>query len=222
MCPSGARPGNALVEFVLCLPIIFFLTGLTVYMSFAMLARQQALVKVRHDLFTVANRDWPRMVGVNWSTPTPTVDLTGSGGDRPRGKGEELERLRPEVEPVTIARVTNNMARDFWQRVWSNLPGRHSIHATQTWESKGTMWNFLDHTAMADLHRDSSSWHWRHLDVWKIGRSGPWRDIFQAFYDNLQTDVAPHFKPTRDDLMQRWWHGSDILADEAAANQAGE
>ena len=58
-------PGNALVEFVLTLPIIFFMTGLTIYMSMAMLSKQQALVEARYRLYrTATNGYWPPMIGV--------------------------------------------------------------------------------------------------------------------------------------------------------------
>jgi len=213
----GARrraPGNALVEFVLTLPIIFFMTGLTIYMSMAMLSKQQALVEARHNLYQSAgNGWWTPMKLEGWD---PALATQGAGGqDRPRGYGEELDRLYPEVAPPTLSSTSNAKARDYWQRIWDNLPGRHEAHAEKSFETKGKMWDFIERPAKANHVRDSSPWHFFHLDAWKIARSGPLREIFDAFYNNLQATAAPHFDPTRKDIIDRWWHGRDILDDEA-------
>jgi len=223
-CSDGRRraPGNALVEFVLTLPIIFFMTGLTIYMSMAMLSKQQALVEARYTLYHAAgNGHWSPMKGVAWDD---TMDLgqQPEDGDMPRGSGEELDRLYPEVAPQTLASTSNGRATEYWQRIWDNLPGRHETRAEKSFETKGRMWDFIERPARANHVRDSNEWYFcrdsdRHinLDAWKIARSGPLREIFDAFYNNLQATAAPHFDPTRKDIIDRWWHGRDILDDEA-------
>jgi hypothetical protein len=206
--------GNALLEFVLTLPIIFFMTGLTIYMSMAMLSKQQALVEARYTLYrTATNGYWPPMKGVALSDTSYTN--SPRDGNMPRGFGEELDRLEPEVAPPTLASTSNGQAREYWQRLWTNLPGRHETRAQKSFETKGRMWDFIERPAKANHVRDSSPWHFFHLDAWKIARSGPLREIFDAFYNNLQATVAPHFDPTRKDIIDRWWHGTDILDDEA-------
>lgn len=213
----GARrraPGNALVEFVLTLPIIFFMTGLTIYMSMAMLSKQQALVEARYTLYrTATNGYWPPMIGVALNNTSYTN--APRDGNMPRGVGPELDRLYPEVAPPTLASTSNGQAREYWQRIWTNLPGRHETRAQKSFETKGKMWDFIERPAKANHVRDSSPWHFFHLDAWKIARSGPLREIFDAFYNNLQATAAPHFDPTRKDIIDRWWHGQDILDDEA-------
>jgi len=208
----GARRGNAILEFVLTLPIIFFLVGLTMYMSFGMLSRQKALVDARRALWRSAGHG--RWTNLKLEGHTPGV-VEDDGTNRPRGSGEELTRLRPDVEPDTIQRTTDADAREYWYRIWDNLPGRHEAHASRSFKTSGRMWNFIHRTTRAEHWRDSSPWHYAHLDAWKIARSGPLREIFEAFREHLETaSVAPHFEQTRDDIMNRWWHG-DPYEDES-------
>jgi hypothetical protein len=207
-------PGNALIEFILTLPILIFLTGLTIYMAMAMLTKQQVLVEARYHLYrTASNGYWPPMIGVDW-TDTSYVN-SPRDGDMPRGIGAELDRLHGEVAAPSLARSSNAQAQDFFNRIWTNLPGRHETKSSQSFKTQGHLWDFIDRTANANHVRDSSPWHFFHIDAWKIARSGPLKEIFDAFHNNLNGDVAPHFQPTRDDILKRWWHGTDILDDEA-------
>ena len=216
----GARRrarGNALLEFLLTIPIIVFVAGLTIYMSIAMLTKQQALVEARHNLYKLSHGGWSAMKLEGWD---PALTNPGAGGaNMPRGYGDDLDRLQPEIEPSTIARVSTPDARSYWERLWDNLPGRFQTESTKTFKT-APMWNFLDKSAQADHVRDSSAWHFNHLDAWKIARSGPLGDIFRAFRHSLTaTSIAPHVKPTRDDIYQRWWHAGDILSQEARNTQ---
>ena len=182
----AAHRGNALLEFVLTLPILFFLTGLTIYMSFGMLSKQKTLVDARRKLWQSAGRP------------------------EPRGTGEELARLCGDIQRRTLAHTTNRDAHDYWGRIRDNLPGRHEAHAKRSFADKvtGRMWTFIRKTTRAGHWRDTSPWHYHHLDAWKIARDGPLREIFQAFQQHLEmARFAPHFEPTRDDIMNRWWHG---------------
>ncbi|KPK48569.1 MAG: hypothetical protein AMK72_06620 [Planctomycetes bacterium SM23_25] len=207
-----ARRGNALLEFVLTLPIIIFMAGVTMYMSFAMLAKQQALVLCRRSLWASAGHGHWTSMKLEGTLPGMNED---DGTKRPRGHGEELDRLREDVEPETIATTTNPRAREYWFRIWDNLPGRHESEASQSFKRSGRLWNFIKRTAHADHKRDSSPWHFYHLDAWKIARAGPLREIFEAFHEHLEMETfAPHFEPTREDIMRRWWHGDDILQEE--------
>lgn len=187
-------PGNALLEFLLTLPIIIFVTGLTVYMSLAMLTKQRTLVEARHQLWHLAAR--------------------GAQG-APRGSGEELARLRPEVEPPTLSATTEPLALDYWQRLWSELPGRHETHSKKSFQTRGRMWDFIDKTAEANHVRDANSWRFFDVDAWKIARDGPLREIYNAFRDGLQTSrCADQFRPTRDDIYNRWFHEKGFYDDE--------
>jgi len=202
----GRRPraGNALLEFILTLPIVIFVAGLTIYMSMAMLTRQQTLVDARRVVLNASNTDngWSSMQLETW-LPGLRRNLRAN---LPRGTGEELERLRREIEPDTVAKTSNALARDYWNRIWINLPGRREVHTSRSFTTQGRMWDFIDKTATADRWADTSPWYFHDLDTWQIARSGPLEDIFKAFYNNLQGPVAAHFQPTRDDIIQRWWH----------------
>ncbi|MCX5683291.1 MAG: hypothetical protein NT049_06365 [Planctomycetota bacterium] len=218
----GARRragGNALLEFLLTLPIIIFVAGLTIYMSIAMLAKQQAVAEARTNLYKWSHGAWSPMKLEGWDS---SLNAPGTGGpNKPRGFGDDLDRLRPEIEPSTIAQVSNALVRDFWERSWDNLPGRYKTDSTKTFET-APMWNFIEKSASADHQRDSSAWHFDHFDLWKVARSGPLKEVFDAFRNNLQiNDVAPHVKPTRDDIYRRWWHADDILGQEGQNLQAG-
>ena len=209
-----AEAGNALLEFVLTLPIVIFMTGLVITMAMAMLTKQQTLVEARYHLWRAAGHGhWSDMKLEGW-VPAGSGGATADDGDMPRGTGEELSRLYDDVAPETVARTSDAQARDYFSRLWGNLPGRHKTEATRTFKTQGGLWDFIQRSATSDHFRDSSPWHFYHLDAWKIARSGPLREIFEAFRDNLQADVAPHFKPTRDDIILRWWHGNDILDEE--------
>jgi hypothetical protein len=208
----GARRkarGNALLEFLLTIPIIVFVAGLTITMSVAMLAKQNALVEARHKLYKMSQSGWSPMKLESWD---PGFSSPGAGGaNMPRGYGDDLTRLKPELEPSTIGRISNPDVCSFWQRIWDNLPGRLKTNSSKTFTT-APMWRFIQGPAEADHQRDSSTWSFWHIDAWKIARSGPLREIFQAFQNNLQMgQVAPQVEPTRDDIYKRWWHASDIL-----------
>jgi hypothetical protein len=212
-----ARPGNALIEFLLTLPIVFFLTGLVIYMAMAMLTKQQTVIQARDQL--VLN---------HWSWPPMELDPSWTGtsagnADHPRGGDDPaLDRLKPEVEPQTIAQVSSPQARDYWRRLWGNLPARQQTSVSKSFEAQGSMWNFLDKTATSDQFADQNEWRNFAIDCWKIARSGPLHPIFQSFWDNLgaggdvgRGGVMPNsddpFQRTRDDIINRWFHGGDIL-----------
>jgi len=209
----GVLRGNALLEFVLTLPIIFFVTGLIMYMSFGMLARQKALVDARRALWRSAGHgQWTNMRLEGY---TPGTLVEDDGTKRPRGYGEELDRLRPDVEPQTLAQSGNPKARDYWFRIRDNLPGRHEAKASRSFRTSGSMWKFINRTATAQHKRDTSPWHFYHLDAWKIARSGPLREIFGAFKEHLESaQVAPHFEQTRDEIIRRWFHGDAVLEED--------
>jgi hypothetical protein len=218
----GARRcarGNALLEFLLTIPIIVFVAGLTIYMSMAMLAKQQAVVEARANLYKWSHGAWSPMKLEGWDS---SLNAPGSGGpNKPRGYGDDLDRLKPEIEPSTIARVTNPDVRDFWERSWDNLPGRFKTKSTKTFKT-APMWNFIEKSADGDHQRDSSAWHFDHFDLWKVARSGPLREVFNAFRQHLQiNDVAPHVQPTRDDIYRRWWHAEDLMGQAGQNLQTG-
>ncbi len=200
---------------MLTLPIIIFMAGVTMYMSFAMLARQNALVACRRSLWHSAGHGGWTSMKLEGTVPGMDED---DGTQRPRGQGEELDRLQQDVEPETIARTTNPRGREYWYRIWDNLPGRHESKAEQPFKT-APLWNFIKGPARAEHKRDSSPWHFYHIDAWKIARAGPLKEIFEAFRQNLEMQTfAPHFEPTRDDIMRRWWHGDDILSEENQYN----
>ena len=201
------RPGNALLEFVLTLPILFFLTGLTMFLSFGMLSKQKTLVDARRAVWRSAGHGhWTAMRLEGHTTGVVEDD----GTNRPRGTGEELTRLRHDIEGEILAHTSDPDASDYWGRIRDNLPGRHEAHASRSFADKvtGNMWGFLRKRTRSEHWRDTSPWHFHHLDAWKIARSGPLSEIFEAFRRHLETaQVAPHFEATRDDIMNRWWHG---------------
>lgn len=218
-CRRRPRPGNALLEFVLTLPIIIFVTGLTIYMAIGMLTKQQTLVEARHRLFSSAGHGhWIPMNLEGWEPE----DFEDDGTQRPRGTGEALNRLRPDVEPHTIEKTDNALAVDFWDRIWGNLPARHEMHAHRSFETQGSLWNFINRSTHAACYRDSSPWHYAHLDLWKVARSGPLQVIYRAFKDNLEPDVAEHFEPTREDIINRWFHAGDAADEEEQDEDEGE
>ncbi len=217
--PRRARKGNALLEFILTLPIIIFMLGLTITMAMAMLTRQQAVVQARHDLWAAANGGWSPMNLEGWDpvqTPPPA-----NPGDMPRGTGAELDRLNADIGSTVQAATSNGAAQDYWSRIWGNLPGRHHMHAETSFTRQGSLWNFIDNTATSDHYRDSSTWHFYHLDVWQIARTGPVKPIFDAFQANLPPDVAPQYQATRNDIISRWFHASDILDPEGGVGSNG-
>ena len=177
----------------------------------AMLTKQQTLTECRRRLWASAGKGEWAPLKLEGFTPGIVED---DGTHRPRGSGEELDRLRPSLEPRTVASSTNPLARDYWQRLWENLPGRHQTEDSRSFQT-ARLWNFLRRSASAEHKRDSSPWHFQHLDAWKVARSGPLREIFQAFQENLEFEsFAPHVEPTRDDIMNRWWHGEPEYEDQ--------
>jgi hypothetical protein len=205
-CP-GRRPaaGNALLEFILTLPIVVFVAGLTIYMSMAMLTRQQALFEARHVLVNSANTDhgWSSMKLETW---LPGLNRPHPNENLPRGTGEELDRLRADIYNDTFGRCSNALARSYGDLIWSNLPGRREVNTSASFTTNGRMWDFIEKTATAYRTGDSSPWYYHDLDTWQMARASALQEIFKAFYNGLQGQVAPHFQPTRDDLIQRWWH----------------
>ena len=198
--------GNALIEFILTLPIVVFVAGLTIYMSTAMLTRQQALFEARHIILNSSNTDdgWSSMKGLE--TWLPGVGGHHANDNLPRGTGEELDRLRADIYNDTFAKCSSAAARDYGELIWSNLPGRRDVHTSASFTTSGRMWDFIEKTVTADRCGDTSPWYYHDLDTWQMARASALQDVFKAFYSNLQGSVAPHFQATRDDIVQRWWH----------------
>jgi hypothetical protein len=214
-----ARRGNALLEFVLTLPIIIFIAGLTLYMSIAMMTKQTAVVEARHKLWSTAHGGWSMMrIYTPAGTDAYQMGPRPDSGDMPRGSGEELDRLRPEVEPSTLATTSNALARQFWQDTWNNLPGRQHVEDKEKFEV-APMWNFIDTNTSSDHYRDSDVWKFYHMDQWRIARGGPVKEIFDAFNNNINigTPVPEPFKKTRDDIIKRWFHATNITTDTEGA-----
>jgi hypothetical protein len=188
-------------------------------MSVALLAKQTAVIVARQQLWSTAHGGWSLM---KVYTPAGTQGyLMGprkDSGDMPRGTGEELDRLRSEVEPPTLATTSNDMAKQFWQDTWDNLPGRQHTKHEETFEVT-PMWSFINTHASSDYYRDSSVWYYYHLDQWRIARGGPLKEIFDAFNNNINagTDVPEPFKATRDDIIKRWFHATNITTDKEGA-----
>lgn len=227
--------GNALIEFALTLPIIFFLIGLVMYMGLAMLTKQQSLVAARHNLWHAAAWYWPPMK-LEGYTPPANPSAPADAGDMPRGEGEDLARLlddlqKPPGPPSSWS--SNGAACNYWSRIWGNLPGRHHTEASRSFDpTAGPIYNWINRTATSEHFRDSSPWHFYHLDAWRIARSGPLNEVAAAFINTLQAHPAavepPKGQPypldfysgVRDQIIKRWWHGSDVLDDEGYGGAA--
>jgi hypothetical protein len=189
------------------LPIIMMLAGLTMFMSFAMLARQEALIDARYRVWSSANNNAWSLENLEGFDPVAWTPPAKVGyGSMPRGYGEELDLLRQDIDSKMLSTSDNSRADNFWQRLRDNLPGRSSINVSKQWQSTGQLWwAHLDHTATAAHFRDASEWRYYHLDAWQIARSGPLQDIYNAFNSNLNGQVFPYFQATRNDIMLRWW-----------------
>jgi hypothetical protein len=182
----------------------------------------------RHNLWHAAGWYWPPMQ-LEGYTPAADPTAPANAGNMPRGEGEDLARLledlqKPPGPPSSWS--SNGAARNYWSRIWGNLPGRHHTTASQSFETEGAMWNWIHKTATSEHFRDSSPWHFYHLDAWKIARSGPLNEIAAEFINTLLAHPAGQEPPkgqpydldfyngVRDDIIRRWWHGSDVLDDE--------
>jgi len=208
--------GNAILEFVLTLPILFFVTGLTMYMAIAMLTKQHAVLEARCNLWESGGWYWPPMK-LEGYTPLPVsspIPVPANAGDMPRGSGDDLAWLIPEIEPKILATTTNPEARNDWAQIRDNMPGRHQTHTSESFTTDGQMWNFIDKTASGDHYRDSSPWHYDHLDIWKIMRCEAAKEIWQDFYTHLYSPppmTSEPFYDTCHDILNRWFEAKDIL-----------
>jgi hypothetical protein len=199
------RRGNALIEFLLAVPILGFMMAFAVYMSFAMLTRQQVIIEARANLWHSVNNDaWSPMDLLTLVNPLSPPPAPQGWGNKPRGTGEELDRLVADIQGSVSNGMTNSKAIDYWFRLRDNLPGRSDIKVSRSFTTKGAVWDFIDHKAAGDHTRDSSAWHFPHLDAWEIARSGPLSEVFQAFEQHLDSTAAPHFEQTREDILTRW------------------
>jgi len=202
-----------MIEFLLTVPFVMFLAGLTVHTANGLLTKQRTILDARHQVYLA--RD-------SWSSANVDTSYDGSGsGDasRPRGTGESLDRLRSDIESDTLDQVSSASAVDFWNRVFGNLPGRQSAESTRSFETQGELYAFIP-TALTSDHRcDQNEWRFSDIDVWRIARSGPLQVVFAAFLDNLQGEVAAPFEKTRTDILDRWWRGQDALEEAQQADE---
>jgi hypothetical protein len=208
----GARRrmrGNALLEFLLTIPVIVFVAGLTIYMSMAMLAKQQALKEARANLWHDAQGGWSpmKLEGQDTSSPDPGV----GGKHMPRGYGEDLDRLEPDLQRAGVPRASGEEALKYWQRIWANLPARHETESTKTFKT-APMWNFIEASAKASHRRDSSPWYFYHLDAWRIARAGPLAELFGVFRSEFENASNQNsFESTRKEFFRRLFHAGDIM-----------
>ncbi|MCX5655428.1 MAG: hypothetical protein NTY65_12340 [Planctomycetota bacterium] len=201
--------GNALLEFLLTIPIIVFVAGLTIYMSIAMLTKQQAIKEARATLWHDAQGGWSPM---KLEGRDPTYPDPGVGGKHmPRGYGEDLDRLRPDLQRKGVPHVNGPEASNYWLRIWDNLPARHETESTKTFQT-APMWNFLATSADASHRRDSSPWYFDHLDAWRIARAGPLAELFGIFRLEFENSSGLNqFESTRKEFFRRLFHAGDIV-----------
>jgi hypothetical protein len=184
-------------------------------MSMAMLTKQKALKEARATLWREAQGGWSPM---KLEGRDPSYSDPGVGGKHlPRGDGEDLDRLRPDLQRVGVPRTVIGEASKYWPRIWDNLPARHETESTKTFQT-APMWNFLETSADASHKRDSSPWYFYHLDAWRIARAGPLAEFFGVFRAEFENSSnLNQFESTRKEFFRRLFHAGDIMSQ----NQGG-
>jgi len=203
------RPGGAMVEFLLMIPILLFIMALGGYMALGMRTKQDTLVRSRYDLWRNINQwwhDWDDAVAY-WSDWDPTasgpIGTPVDTSNRPRGSGEALEYLYKEAGDDAYGMTDNAQAQAFFRTIWNNLPGRHVVRRGRTLEAAEIV-RFLSSEIRGRHQMDSSTWPIAHLRLWYFAQYGPMQEINGIFHDEL-ADVPDEFKRVRDEVLHNWF-----------------
>ena len=217
-----------MAEFVLVLPIIFFVGALAVYLSRGLWIKEETQTTVRYELWHQArrssvdlDRDSPDYhhdgwwhAGGRWSSMDPDangpIGSGAHGGNRPRGIGDELRYFYENAGQDAHAASTNAQADDYFRRVWNNLPGRHHRRETVAFRTDAPALRTFNRDVSTDYYHDSVSWTNRQEPPWRIAQSGPMREIKEIFETHL-AGVPDEFFRMKQEVLHAWFEERWLL-----------
>ncbi len=206
--------GQAMIEFLLTLTIMLFVVAFAIYLAMGLWGKEATHIEVRHRLWRQSDRSWWHHDAGSWSgwdgDANGDVPSGARGGDRPRGRGESLDYLYDEAGREAEFVTRNNEAKDYFRRIWNNLPGRHHRRVSHRFETGSRAFSWMDGTVASDYFHDSVSWTHDQEPPWLIAMYGPMSEIETEFKSHLD-DVPAPFRRMRDEVYHAWFEEEWLL-----------
>jgi hypothetical protein len=217
-----------MVEFVLLLPLIILVCGLSMYLAMGLSTKEDLVVHTRYkvwrdaqDTYMMPNWFWrDDLNDGTWSPYDPTANGqagTGTGNpdaNRPRGTGDALAYALTNAGDAAYSAANNNAAQDLFNRVWNNLPGRYDVKQNVYFSSATPLYSYLNGTIYSELQNDTADWTHGQLPLWIIAQSGPMQQINSIFTNTLGQNAAnlpEPFQRMGEEVLHGWFAESYMM-----------
>lgn len=207
--------GGAMVEFLLMLPILFFIIAMAVYLGKGLFIKEETQIDTRYRLWRQVRRSWWHHDDSSWSAwdgdANGDIGTGAASGDRPRGEGEAIEDLYDNAGRHAMAVSNHPDATDYFKRIWNNIPGRHHRQRGKWFDVEGEAFRWMEHRVETDYYCDSASWTHGQEPAWLIAQYGPMLEIKTAFETHL-ADVPAEFRRMREEVFHAWFEEEYLLS----------
>ena len=224
------RPGAAMVEFVILLPIIILIIGLSMYLAMGLAAKENLVVQTRYLAWNHSQGDtndpgtWP-------SFDPNATGAAGSGTsnedpNHPRGTGDALNYALANAGQQAESSISNNSAQDLFNRVWNNLPGRNDAIKNDDFEKAPPAFKYLNGNIYAELQLDTADWvhgqnayyvfdpsqtfqvqpgDSRQLPRGALAQYGPMQQINTIFSQTFGSNLPQPFQRMGQEVLHGWF-----------------
>jgi len=226
-------PGAAMVEFVLLLPIIILITGLSMYLALGLSTKEDLAVHTRYqvwrdlqDSYMSPTWWWRDDMGgdpnsTRWDGTWSPGDLTANGApgtgcgtqSQPRGTGDALDYVLANAGQEADSFTSNPAAQQLFNLAWNNLPGRYDVRQSVDYESATPLYKYLNGNIYCELQIDTPDWTHGQLPLWVIanGQDGPMSQVRQIF-TNALANVPEPFQKMNQEVIHGWFTESYMMS----------
>ena len=174
--PNSRRRGTAMIEFVLILPLLAVILGLTFFFGWALMHKHQVLVADRYSVWQkVETGTWPGTDDVNtrvFNRQAQGVNLASADGVTQTVDdlvGEASDKGGPRTQ--TLA---DTLLRENW-------PGGSSVEVVANFRSSWALWEKFG----GQMHHS----HAREGITWRRADVAPWNTLRDEFYNDLDMQL---------------------------------
>lgn len=178
--PRWHRPGTAMTEFVLTLPFLAVITGLTFFFGWSLMHKHQVLVADRYSAWQrIETGSWPSEEKLNeivFDDKASSVSLNSSAGI-----GETAEDLAAEAG--AFGARTEGLASEL---LLHRLPrGRHA-RVTAEFDANQALWERFSGAVTHRHGREGITWRRDEVNCWRT-----LRDLYYSDFDDGLLRVPP-------------------------------
>ncbi len=174
------RPGTAMTEFVLTLPFLAVIAGLTFFFGWGLMRKHQVLVADRYSAWQrVETGNWPTEEKLNeivFHNQAVSVHLSGSGGlqDTAQDLVAQAAGYGPRTEELANQLVLHRFDR-----------GRRA-QVSAEFDAKQALWQRFGGTIVHSHGREGITWRRDEVRAWET-----LRDLYYAEFDDSLQRIPP-------------------------------